>query len=157
MSKKKVIVISVVAVLVVGVGLTAAGLFLGFIRIPGLKIGPQKPVAATINKASPKTESKPVAKFVPVAKKVDPPPPAPKPDPEKGYRKLAETWNLIEPPKLKKVVQKWTPVELASVLVYMDDEKVGPILAELEDKQASLVMKAIEEIASRPVQAPPKA
>lgn len=150
MSKKVKIILAIVLVLFLGVGGTLGAAFMGFLKIPGLKIGPQK---ATVKKDDKKKDDKkPVAKVTPPTKKKEPPPtPIPQPDPDKGYQKLATVWEAMEPSALKEATKKWKAPELARVLIFMDEDKVAVVLAQLEPSRAGEVMQVMETIASKPV------
>lgn len=149
MSKKVKIILAIVIVLLLGVGGTFGAAFFGLIKIPGLKLGPKAAVSKTDEKK--KEEKKPVVKAAPPPKKKElAPAPTPQPDPDKGYQKLATVWEAMDPSALKEATKSWKAPELARVLIFMDEDKVAIVLAQLEAKRAGEVMHVMETIASKP-------
>jgi hypothetical protein len=151
---KKVLLIVLPLVLVIGLG-TVLGLgYMGVIHLPFF---PHKKVVKKAGKQS--VALKPI---VPV-KKADPtpPPPAapprpkpvvnvPKPDVEAGEKKLAHVWDGMESAQLVPILQDWKDPELARILIKMDPDKVTELLATIDPARASKLSRAIEAAAAKP-------
>lgn len=136
-------------ILILGGGVGGA-IYFGVIKIPGLAIGTQ-PVKKedkkeAIVKKSPPPAAAPLKTPAPKVEKAIPP----KPDPAKGYVKLATVWEGMEPEKLKEVVATWRDDDLAAVLNKMDEDKVSALLALMDPKKSSTVMKAMQTKAAEP-------
>lgn len=77
---------------------------------------------------------------------------APKPDPEKGYTKLASVWGELEPEKIKELLEaSYKPDTAAPILKKMDDDKVAAILAAMTPDKRAAYSEALAAEASKPV------
>jgi hypothetical protein len=152
--KKKLWLILIPLVLLLGVGAFVGLVFAGLVRNPQLeailkikrKGAVEKPTAevAKVDPAA-STDSAPPA---------DPPKPhvgRPRPptvDPQKGAQKLAAVWSEMDPDKVSKLAVGFKDEEFAQVLAEMDPDKAAAILTALDPKRSSKISKVIQANAS---------
>lgn len=150
--KKKLLLIGLPLVLLIGAGTTVGLAFVGKIHVPFLPFKRKKPVAP------PKDDGKggPFAPFELASaglvrrvetefaqKKAAPTPPAPPIDPEPGERKLAALWVEMPTDRLAAVVAKWPEPQVGRILAKMDEEAVTNLLAALPPERAVSLSKAV--------------
>lgn len=70
-------------------------------------------------------------------------------DKVKGEAALAKLWAGMDATQLAAITAKWTPYELAPILMRMRTEQVAELLAAMTPERASQVSKEIRELASR--------
>ncbi len=158
---KKIMMI-LIPVLLIG-GVVGAGM-MGVIEIPGLSPQKKKPPlpygeagADVVKKEAPKADPKPETKS---DQKTEAPKTAtvkqdpPKPDLDKGAKKLAKLWNSMQPDKILAMADKWKDPELARVLGFMEVEKAATVLSQMKPDRASKLSQAIQLAASVPKVSP---
>lgn len=153
---KKVLLITLPIVMLLGGGVAAV--FLGLVKIPGVRL-PFGPKPAAVANKDPKKDKPKVATTKPVPKVTPPvqtPPavsvratPVPTTDPSVGVKKVAKLWNELEPDKLQLIIADWKDPDAATVLAKMDPERVADLLAMLPPKRASALSRAIQREASK--------
>jgi flagellar motility protein MotE (MotC chaperone) len=57
----------------------------------------------------------------------------PKPDPEKGFVKLAAVWGEMKPDKIVEILRTYKPEDAAPILKRMDEDKVAAVFAAMLD------------------------
>lgn len=81
---------------------------------------------------------------------------APKPDPDKGYTKIAAVWSEIEPEKIQEILEAdYKPDAAAPILKKMDEDKVAAVFAKMPPKEAATYSAALAKESSKPVPPPP--
>ncbi len=144
--KKKGLMIALIIVFVLlATAGTVFGLaFTGKINIPGItkpkpkKVTKPKAKPAAKPKAKPKPKEEPTVAPVATNKVVD----------KEGCAKLAAVWGEMDAKALLKVSASWKAVELAPVLVEMDEAKVAELLAAMETKKAAETSREMRRLAS---------
>ncbi len=153
---KKLILILVPLVAVIGV--TIAGV-MGIIPIPGLSPSKKKPptlYGESASKEDPKTASTKTEPAPTATARIPSPPKVvkaetpPTPDLQKGAKKIARLWNLIDSSKLLPVTEKWKDVDLARVLAFMESDKAAMLLSLMAPDRASKLSLEIQKEASNP-------
>ncbi len=143
---KKVLFIGVPLLLIIG---TVLGLgFFGIIKIPYItRVKKAKPTAAVAKAKAPPPVVPPKAETKAATKVVDKTPPT---DETAGNKKLAKLWGDLDAAKLQPIVADWKDQDLAKVLVLMDSDKVGELLASMPAPKASKLSRAIQKEAAKP-------
>lgn len=145
----------------------------GVISIPGLSQEKKKPPlpygegSGQVAQTTPEKKVNPSANAAPPDKPVPPketksqqaaaapkPSDAPKPDWDRGAKKIAKLWNSIQTDKLLPMVDQWKDPELARVLAFMDVEKAASLLSQMKPERASKLSLAIQVEASAPKSSP---
>ena len=155
---KKVILIVVPLLLLIGGGVFGAAK-MGFLKIPG--ITPVKKKGANLYGAQklygeandPKVAVKPKEAPKPKPKPKSKPKSEPKPefirDENVGAEAIAELWNEMPADKLVAMVKDWENDNLARVFRFMDAGQSTKILASLDPKRASSIVKIMQAQASQ--------
>jgi hypothetical protein len=154
---KKLLLIGLPALLVLGGGGVFGAAKMGLVQIPGLSPAKKKALAANQyaadSKAAPphQKQEKPRS-----AQKADAPlkkkPLPPTEDAAKGRAKLASLWNEMKVEDLLAITKEWKIEELAAQLEAMDGEVVAKYLSSLakaDPKRASSLSKAIQKLAAK--------
>ena len=146
-------IIVVVVVVTAGVGVVGAAK-MGAVNIPGLT--PKKKALAVKSYTEDKDPAleKKKDKLKPEKPKEQPAPPKPaeKPisriEPEAGAQHIADVWSTMDSSKIMEITKDWKELELAKVIVLMDQQKAAEILAAMDPKKASALSRAIQKQAS---------
>lgn len=145
---KKLVLIGVPLLLVLGGGGVVGAAALGKLKVPFLPFGKKRseppkddgmggPFASWLVSADGYARQ---AAYVPPKPPI---PPTPPPDPGPGEAKLAGLWTELPTDRLVLLVEKWPRPAVGRILAMMDDEPVTSLLAALPPEKAADLSRAV--------------